>query len=92
MRRETACAERDGVGCAKGAAVRRTGLLAERARRQGAHLARCASAHLVGGRVTDEGVIFNLYARFSQNYRFHVTALSKALLAIINIRARRMSR
>ena len=43
------------------------------------HTSPCASAHLVGGRVTDEGVIFNLYARFSQNYRFHVTALSKAL-------------
>ena len=68
------------------------GLLAERARWQGAHLARRASAHLVGGRVTDEGVIFNLHAHFSQNYRFHVTALSKALLAIIYNRARRMSR
>ena len=53
-------------------------LLAKRAHRQGAHLIVCASAHLVGGRVTDEWVIFNLHARFSQKNRLHVTTLSEA--------------
>ena len=79
------------VGCEEGAGERR------RAAGGAGATAWCTPgkvcvSHLVGGRVTDEGVIFNLNARFSQKNRLHVTALSKALLVIINNRARRMSR
>ena len=63
--RRAACNARLRVRRGKGAGERRravVGLLAGRARRQGAHLktSPCASVHLVRGRVTDEGVIFHL--------------------------------
>ena len=67
---------RRGVGSVEGAGVRRRALGEE-----GATAGRTphrVRLRILGGRVTNEGVIFNLHARFSQKNRLHVTALSKA--------------
>ena len=57
---------RHGAGCVEGAGVRRKAVR-EAGATACAHLARCASAHLVGGRVNDEGGDFQFtYPLFSE--------------------------